>query len=111
MWIPLFIRQQIGRFKTRFGAEDLARSYSDEQPLRLELFSIEHLSQHAKAVAGWHEINPRRGPDRLLARLADNELVLMHARELVTAAVTANREVTPAAEWLLDNFYLVEEQI
>ncbi len=27
------------------------------------------------------------------------------------AAVTANRRITPAGEWLLDNFYLIEEQI
>jgi cyclic beta-1,2-glucan synthetase len=32
------------------------------------------------------------------------------ARRL-TAAVTENRRITPAAEWLLDNFYLIEEQI
>ena len=25
--------------------------------------------------------------------------------------MTANRRITPAAEWLLDNFYLIEEQI
>jgi len=25
--------------------------------------------------------------------------------------VTANRQITPAGEWLLDNFYLIEEQI
>ena len=31
--------------------------------------------------------------------------------DLLTAAVTANRRITPAAEWLLDNFYLIEEQI
>ena len=29
----------------------------------------------------------------------------------MTAAVTTNRRITPAAEWLLDNFYLIEEQI
>ena len=28
-----------------------------------------------------------------------------------TVAVTANRRIAPAAEWLLDNFYLIEEQI
>ena len=30
---------------------------------------------------------------------------------LLTAAVTAKRRITPAGEWLLDNFYLIEEQI
>ncbi len=35
----------------------------------------------------------------------------MEVCDLLTAAVTANRRITPAAEWLLDNFYLIEEQI
>ena len=30
---------------------------------------------------------------------------------LLTAAVRAGRRITPAGEWLLDNFYLIEEQI
>ena len=29
----------------------------------------------------------------------------------MTEAVAANRQITPAGEWLLDNFYLIEEQI
>src|SRR5450830_892926 len=29
----------------------------------------------------------------------------------LTAAVKAGRQITPASEWLLDNFYLIEEQI
>jgi hypothetical protein len=36
---------------------------------------------------------------------------LVETYELVTAAVIKNRRVAPAAEWLLDNFYLIEEQI
>ena len=31
--------------------------------------------------------------------------------DLVTAAAKRNRRIAPAAEWLLDNFYLIEEQI
>ncbi|MFL6657367.1 MAG: GH36-type glycosyl hydrolase domain-containing protein, partial [Massilia sp.] len=29
----------------------------------------------------------------------------------LTAAIKASRQITPASEWLLDNFYLIEEQI
>ena len=35
----------------------------------------------------------------------------MQTYELVTAAVVAKRRIAPASEWLLDNFYLIEEQI
>lgn len=37
--------------------------------------------------------------------------MLIATYELVTAATAQNRRIEPAAEWLLDNFYLVEEQI
>ena len=37
--------------------------------------------------------------------------VLLGVRTLLTEAVQANRRITPAGEWLLDNFYLIEEQI
>src|SRR4051812_21309524 len=87
------------------------RPWGDEQPLRSELFSIDQLDQHAKSVAEKHELDTRRGPDRLLPRLDENEAVLLRAYELVNAAVAVNRRIAPAAEWLLDNFYLIEEQI
>jgi cyclic beta-1,2-glucan synthetase len=62
-----------------------------EAPLRSELFSA--------------------AADQLLARLAANESALVGVCRLLTAAVTENRRITPAGEWLLDNFYLIEEQI
>ena len=60
-------------------------------------------------------VAPVESGDRLrticLPRLAENEAVLMDVRDLVAEAVKANRRITPAGEWLLDNFYLIEEQI
>ena len=56
-------------------------------------------------------MSPGQAPDQLLARLAENEGVLIGVRNLLTEAVKANRRITPAGEWLLDNFYLIEEQI
>src|SRR6185369_16860705 len=44
-------------------------------------------------------------------RLADNENNLVGVCQLLTSAVADNRRITPAGEWLLDNFYLIEEQI
>src|SRR5208283_3995838 len=46
-----------------------------------------------------------------LARLTENEGVLAETCTLLTSAVKANRRIAPAGEWLLDNFYLIEEQI
>ncbi|HWE03792.1 MAG TPA: glucoamylase family protein [Tepidisphaeraceae bacterium] len=83
----------------------------DEQPLRGEMFSVSQLDQHARSLSTWHEVQGGGGRDRLLARLTDNEAVLGRAYELLSEAVKLGRRVTPAAEWFLDNFHLVEEQI
>jgi cellobiose phosphorylase len=90
----------------------LAKKFAgDEPPLRSELFSREQMMQHGKTLAGSHKLGPRGVPDRLLTRLAENEGVLVGACNLLTTAVKANRRIAPAGEWLLDNFYLIEEQI
>ena len=87
------------------------RRSGDEPPLRSELFSTFQLEQHAKALAGWHEVDKRPGPDRLLSRLEKNETVLRKAQQMIVATAAANRRMSPADESLLDNFYLIEEQI
>jgi hypothetical protein len=100
------------RFKADVTGNGRAREYAgDEPPLRSELFSADQMQQHGKALAGSHQLGPGRAPDKLLARLADNEGILLEVRNLLTEAVQANRRITPAGEWLLDNFYLIEEQI
>ena len=47
----------------------------------------------------------------LASRLKDNESVLLEAYRAIAKAVGESRAITPAAEWLLDNYHLVEEQI
>ncbi|MFH0809079.1 MAG: glucoamylase family protein, partial [Pseudomonadota bacterium] len=90
----------------------LPREYaSDEPPLRSELFSSNQMEQHGKTLAGEHRLGLGRAPDQLLPRLAENEGVLIGTRNLLSEAVKTNRRITPAGEWLLDNFYLIEEQI
>ncbi len=87
------------------------RNDQDTELLRSELFSIEQLKRHAVTLAGQHKIDPNPGPDRLLPRLADNARVLLAAYDVVTAAVAPGQRMVPAEAWLLDNFYLVEQQI
>jgi hypothetical protein len=83
---------------------------SSEQPLRSEIFSIDQLQQHAERLAAQHQVSKRRAANLLLPRLSENEKALRAYNE-ATALVEKNRRITPAAEWLLDNFYLIEEQI
>lgn len=80
-----------------------------EPPLRSELFSSDQMEQHGKTLAGLHTLSPEYPPDQLLARLAENEEILAGTRSLLMEAITTDRRITPAGDWLLDNFYLIEE--
>jgi cellobiose phosphorylase len=98
--------------RASFRGTDLAKKYSgDKPPLRSELFSRDQMEQHGKTLAASHKLSPGHAPDQLLARLSENEGVLFSARNLLTQALKTDRRITPAGEWLLDNFYLIEEQI
>lgn len=90
---------------------DVAGSDSDMPLPVVELFSAEQMEAHGVRLARSHRLNPRPGPNRLLGSLATNEESLLVAGRVLAAAVRANRRVAPAGEWLLDNFYLIEEQI
>ncbi|HUZ18163.1 MAG TPA: glucoamylase family protein, partial [Spirochaetia bacterium] len=83
-----------------------------EQPLRSELFSLDQMRDHGKALAESHHLQEKgKHNDRLLARLVENEMVLNETRARLTEALPTNRRIAPAADWLLDNFYLIEEHI
>ncbi len=85
--------------------------FSEEAPLRAELFGSDQMKQHGRILAKTHELSLKFLPDKLLSRLSDNEAVLIAVCRPLTDAVVANRLIAPAEEWLLDNFYLIEEQI
>ena len=97
---------------TSFRETDLAQKCAVyEPPLRSELFSSDQMEQHGKTLAGLHKLSLVYPPDQLLARLAENEGILTGTRRLLMEAVTTDRRITTAGDWLLDNFYLIEEQI
>ncbi len=81
-----------------------------EVPLRAELFTVDQLISHGKALAEQHKVGAKETSNRLLVRLDENEEILQRFNR-ATAAIDRSRRVTPAAEWLLDNFYLIREQI
>ncbi len=69
------------------------------------------MEQYGKTLAGTHKITARRTREPLLARLADNENKLVEVCHLLTESLTVHQRITPAGEWLIDNFHLIEEQI
>jgi cyclic beta-1,2-glucan synthetase len=83
-----------------------------EEPIRAEIFGIERLERHAESLARAQRTAP--GPfkgRKLLPRVRDNAQVLLAAYRDVADTIREKSEITPAAEWLLDNFHVVEEQV
>ncbi|HSQ00488.1 MAG TPA: glycosyl transferase, partial [Candidatus Dormibacteraeota bacterium] len=82
-----------------------------EEPIRSELFSIERLEQHAESLAAAQRVTARvKGPS-LATRLRENGRVLLAAYRTIGEAIREEHAITPAADWLVDNFHVVEEQI
>lgn len=86
--------------------------WNDREPVRAELFSVERLEDHARSLAAAQAVatKPSRGHS-LAGRLAENEEVLRSAFRATILAVKDGVAITPAAEWLIDNYHLVERQI
>src|SRR4030095_8700888 len=95
-----------------FFPDNPARKYANEKPpLRGELFSAEQNEQYAKVLAKNHALISDSLSEQLLRRLAENEDILLKVHKILTESVKENNRIVPAAEWLLDNFYLIEEQV
>ncbi|HEX3252034.1 MAG TPA: hypothetical protein VHS05_21535, partial [Pyrinomonadaceae bacterium] len=85
--------------------------YADEKPYQAEFFSVERLEQHAHALAEQHKTITRKGRAQLLPRLEDNGRKLEAAYKALVEALRQGRAISPAAEWLVDNYHIIEEQL
>ncbi|MEI8395824.1 MAG: hypothetical protein WCF85_13875 [Rhodospirillaceae bacterium] len=87
-------------------------SRESDEPIWAELFSIERLEQHAESLAAAQHATSKPASDRRLERrLRDNERALRAAYHAIALAVSEERPISPAADWLVDNFYVIEEQV
>ena len=83
-----------------------------EGPIVAELFSIERLEQHGESLAAAQPVTDEPRAGRAIGpRVADNGRVLLDAYRLLARAIKEERSITPAAEWLVDNFHIVEEHL
>jgi len=96
----------------RFDIASDFDSASDEEPIRDELFSVERMEQYAAELAAEHSVSskPTRGR-LLLPRLEANGRELIAVYRGLADAIRSELTVSPAAEWLVDNFHIVEEQL
>src|SRR5665213_1920208 len=92
------------RSKTSF--ESLA-----EPPIPAEIFSADQMERHGITLALSHQLTQKAVPDILLGRLSESEANLIKSYEILAKKTEENDGFSPAREWLLDNFYLIQEQI
>lgn len=101
----------IKRFKGYFESDCQDEQIVERPPLRAALYSTDQMVLHGKALASAHRLADGSFADQLLGRLADNEKALLDLCRRLASGSSEKRRITPAGEWLLDNFYLIEEQI
>jgi cyclic beta-1,2-glucan synthetase len=82
-----------------------------EPPIRAELFGVERLEQHAESLAVAQRVLSSGRGRRLSPRVEDNGHVLRESYRVIANAIREERAITPAAEWLVDNFHIVDEQL
>src|SRR5512143_2340722 len=88
------------------------RRPEEELPMRGEILGLESLEERAKTLAGVFTLarDSREGGHDIRTRLDANLQVLREAYRLLAGDIGRGDAVDPAAEWLLDNFHLVEAE-
>ncbi|HVS17938.1 MAG TPA: glucoamylase family protein, partial [Planctomycetota bacterium] len=90
-----------------FRSERRVPAHSTAQ--RGELYSAERLEERARALGASFTVDPSRRPARrAFARFEENVASLRDTYHTLADAAHAGGSVTPAEEWLLDNYYLVD---
>lgn len=100
-------------FSPRRSTNGSPHSVGDREPFLGELLSIEGLDALAKALAT--RLTPARDSRHstrgFFARLDDNNRHLREAYRTLAEDARTAETVTPASEWLLDNFHMVEAEL
>jgi cyclic beta-1,2-glucan synthetase len=83
-----------------------------QPPIRSEIFGLQRFAQHGRSLGETHRAG--KSPARETAffpRLRSNIHVLREAQHYIGVHAATGYDVSPAGEWLLDNFHLIESQL
>ena len=86
-------------------------AWSDNAPIRGEVYGLEHLEEHARLVAAASaavHLEQGEDPHRRFLQIATD---LQNAHDRITAAAQQQQTMTGGAEWLLDNFYIILDNL
>ena len=97
-------------------ARKILASNSDipEPLIRAELFGTQRFEEHGRSLAQAQAVRTSKNWSESLSffpRVPGNIAALRQAYDYIATISQSGQYVTPAAEWLLDNFHLVEAQL
>lgn len=83
-----------------------------QKPLRAEILSLEGLAEHAQTLAEHHRTaTSKKGAHLLYSRFKDSEQLLQSAYDNFSQAAQNKESLSSGAEWLLDNYHIIKEQV
>ena len=83
-----------------------------EAPIRSEVFGPLRFAQHGRSLGETHRAaSASVHAGTFFPRLQDNIATLREAYAYIGGQAATGYDISPAAEWLLDNFHLIEAQL
>ncbi|HUM17088.1 MAG TPA: glucoamylase family protein [Candidatus Nitrosotalea sp.] len=79
-----------------------------QDPIRADLFSPERLEEHGERIARRRVLAEGAAGRRLAPRVRDSGRVLLQCYRDIAAVIRDEGATTPAAEWFVDNFHVVD---
>ena len=79
-----------------------------QDPIRADLWSPERLEEHAESIARQRVLPRGKTGRRLSPRVRDSGRVLLQCYRDIAAVIRDEGATTPAAEWFVDNFHIVD---
>lgn len=115
----LTVRAENARAEAEIARETARGADARTEPILRELYGTDQLARHARRLARRQRVVRERARDRrsrfgrglLLRRLDQTEAVLRVVHGELAAITAAGGSVSPAGEWLLDNYHVVRAQI
>ncbi|MES2958370.1 MAG: glucoamylase family protein [Pseudomonadota bacterium] len=82
-------------------------------PIRSEIFGPQRFAQHGRSLGDTHRAAraTKWGRGSFFPRLRSNIRALREAHHYIGVQAATGYDISPAAEWLLDNFHLIEAQL
>jgi cyclic beta-1,2-glucan synthetase len=82
-----------------------------DEPIREELFSAERLERYAESIAPRPTLRSEAAGRSVAPRVRDNGRVLLQCYRILAEVIREESAITPAAEWFVDNFHVVDDAL